>query len=168
MIFTYVFFSKLGTFYTELNQTIVLSAVKESLRLSHVVVTAPGETVVDQIADNTDDTRHRIGIERLLPTHKLVYICNGEFAAFVVAWNLIMEYMVIVALISKALIIFIDALFFDSVSHLTQIIPMSWYFSEHFDVFALFIPIIIGGKLNFDWMHINFFAKTFNREKNSL
>lgn len=139
---------KLGTFYTELNKTIVLSAIKESARLSGAVATVHGETIMGQIVDSTGNSK--VAIELLLPSHEVIYVCNGEFVAFVIAWNLIMEYIIIVALVSKALIIFIDALFFDSVGHLTQIIPMSWYLSSHFDVLALFVPIIIGGKLKIE------------------
>lgn len=117
------------------------------MRLPHVMAALPGETIVGQRAHNAYDTRHGMAIEWLLPSHELVYVCNGKFVAFVITWNLIMEYMVIVALISKTLIIFIDALFFDSVGYLTQIIPMSWCLSEYFDVLALIVPIIIGGKL---------------------
>lgn len=136
---------KLGIFHTELNTTILLSAIKAPVRLSRVVP-SPGETAIGQHANNVGN--HEVSSEWLLSSYQLVYICNGEFAAFVIAWNLIMEYMVIVALISKALIIFIDALCFGSVDHLVQIIPMSWYLSEYFDLLALFVPIIIGGKLN--------------------
>ncbi|XP_055301854.1 uncharacterized protein LOC129568229 [Sitodiplosis mosellana] len=135
-----------GTFYTELNRMIVLSTIEESAQLSRVVATVSDETIVGQIDNNAyvTRTRYRVAIEWLLPSYELVYVCNGEFAAFVIAWNLIMEYVVIVALISKTLIIMIDALFFDSVGHLTEIIPMSWYLGEHFDVLALLVPIIIG------------------------
>lgn len=89
-----------------------------------------------------------IPTEYLLPSYTIAYVIgNGELAAFLIAWNLIMEYIVIVAVISKALIIFIDALFFSSVGHLTQIIPMVWHFSQYFDVMAMMVPIVIGGKL---------------------
>lgn len=118
----------------------MLSTIKETKQISD-------EIIVGQTGDNANDTKHVVTIDRLLLSHELVYVCNGEFAAFVIAWNLIMEYVVIVALISKALIIFFDALFFGSVGHLTEMIPMSWYLGEHFDVLALLIPIIIGGKL---------------------
>lgn len=122
----------------------------------------PGKTVVEQIItnDNAYDASHSMAIEWLLPSYQLVYVCNGKFVAFIIAWNLIMEYMVIVALISKALIIFIDAIFFGSVGHLTQIIPMLWHFNEHFDVLALSVPILIGGKLENQMCRIksNFFS----------
>lgn len=134
---------RLGSFYTELNTTIVLSAIKVPVQLTRVIVSS-GET--GQISD---DVHHAVSNDWLLPSYELVYICNGEFAAFVIAWNLIMEYMVIVALISKALIIFIDALFFGYVGHLSEFIPMSWYFGQHFDLLALLVPIVIGGKFSY-------------------
>lgn len=140
VFFQSIFYRNPGTFYTELNEAIVLSAIKTPVQLSQASMMAVGQHA------NANDSRT---IEWLLPTHILVYICNGEFGAFVIAWNLIMEYIVIVALISKALIIYIDAIFFDILDHihLTQIVPMSWYLSEYFDVFALLVPIVIGGKL---------------------
>lgn len=113
------------------------------------MVTVPAETTMAD--DRASNTSHQLAIKKLLPSYELVSVCNGEFVAFVIAWNLIMEYMVIVALISKALIIFFGELFFDSVGYFTQIIPMSWNFSQHFDVIALFVPIIIGGKRNMSY-----------------
>lgn len=58
-----------------------------------------------------------------------------------------MEYIVIVALISKALIFYIDAAIYGNVAHLTQLIPMAWPLGQYFDVLALIVPIVIGGKL---------------------
>lgn len=58
-----------------------------------------------------------------------------------------MEYIVIVALISKALIFYIDAAIYGNVGHLTQLIPMAWPLGQYFDVLALIVPIVIGGKL---------------------
>lgn len=125
----------------ELNTTIVRSAIKVPVQLKRVILSSgePGPIV--------DVVHHEISNDWLLPSYELLYIFNGELAAFVMAWNLIMEYMVIVALISKALIIFIDALFFGYVGHLSEFIPMSWYLSQHFDLLALLVPIVIGGKL---------------------
>lgn len=133
-----------GIFYVELNTTIVLSAIKVPARLSRLVSTPCETTDIENAGNNAN-----LGwsSEWLLSSYQLVYICNGEFAAFIIAWNLIMEYMVIVALISKALIIFIDAICFGSDGHLVQFISMSWYLSEHFDLLALFVPFVIGGKL---------------------
>lgn len=140
------FFSfETGAFYTELNTAIVLSAIKSTESLSRVTVTPSIQTINDR---PNAKSKPSISTEFLLPSYTLAYVVgNGEFAAFIIAWNLIMEYIVIVALISKVLIIFIDALCFGSVGHLTQIIPMAWQFSQYFDVMALLVPIVIGGKL---------------------
>lgn len=120
-------------------------------RLSQVA-TITTTTAVTSSIENADDSKptskskYNVTSEFLLPSYQIAYICNGEFVAFVIAWNLIMEYIVIVALISKALILFIDALFFGSVGHFNQIIPMAWHFSEYFDLLALLVPLVIGGK----------------------
>lgn len=135
---------RLGGFYLELNKTIVLSAVKVPVHLSMRVIASSDEP--SRTGGEHDDEQCDVSNDWLLPSYELVYMCNGELAAFVIAWNLIMEYMVVVALISKALIIFIDALFFGYVGHLSEFIPMSWHFSQHFDLLALLVPIVIGGK----------------------
>lgn len=63
-----------------------------------------------------------------------------------------MEYIVIVALISKVLIVYLDAAIYGNVGHLTQLIPMTWPLSQYFDVLALIVPILIGGKFeNCPW-----------------
>lgn len=134
-----------GAFYTELNATIVLSANKSSStskRLSQVTVA----TTID-MANNCHRHNPSISTAHLLSSARIAYICNGKLAAFIVAWNLIMEYIVIVALISKALIIYIDALIYGSVGHLTQIVTMVWPFGQYFDVLAMLVPIAIGGKI---------------------
>lgn len=140
----------LGAFYMELNTTIVYSAIKSHEQLSQVTVvasSAPAPQIV-QVASSNRKSARRISISKnfLLSSSHIAHICNGEFGALIVAWNLIMEYIVIVALISKALIIYLDAAIYDNVGHLTQLIPMSWPLSEYFDVLALLVPIVIGGK----------------------
>lgn len=130
----------------ELNSTIV-SAIKSHEQFSQVIVmSAP-----IQVANSNNRTKpaRRMNISRnfLLSSSHIAYICNGEFGALFVAWNLIMEYVVVVALISKALIVYIDAAIYDNVGHLTQIVPMSWPLSQYFDVLALIVPFVIGGKL---------------------
>lgn len=114
-------------------------------------MTASIETAADSKPIPT--SKYNVGSEFLLPSYQIAYICNGEFVAFVIAWNLIMEYIVIIALISKALIRFIDALLFGGGDHFNQIIPMAWPFSEYFDLLALFVPIVIGGKHIYNQIH---------------
>lgn len=134
----------------ELNTTIVSSSMKSHEHLSQVTVTSPINEVVanDNRTKPTARTAH-ISTEFLLSTGHIAYICNGELGAFIVAWNLIMEYIVIVALISKALIMYIDAAIYGNAGHITQIVPLNWPLSQYFDVLALFVPIVIGGKLGF-------------------
>lgn len=137
-----------------MNTTIVLSAIETPERLSRVMVITAGDneiTINDQKARSKhgyyESTKFNGYSGWILSSYEIVYICNGEFAAFVIAWNLTMEYIVIVALISKALVIFIDVLFFGSASHLSQIIEMPWPLSLHFDFLSLLVPVFVGGKL---------------------
>lgn len=83
----------------------------------------------------------------LLPSYAFAYIFHGEFAAFVIGWNLILEIIVCLALVAKAMVSFFDAIAFDGMEfRLQYAIPMAWSFSGHFDGVALFIPILIGGE----------------------
>lgn len=146
-----IFFS--GAFYMELNTTILSSMIKSHEHLSHVTVTSSTTTPSAEVTNDEriQSTRKAdISGDFLLSTTHIAYICNGEFGAFVVAWNLIMEFIVIVALISKALIMYIDATIYGNVGHLTQILPLAiWPFAQYFDVLALLVPIVIGGKVTF-------------------
>lgn len=146
-----------GIFYTELNTTIILSAIKTPERLSQVMVTPPRP--IESNSTNNDPEVHNNHVETtkfngyshwMLSSYEIAYICHGEFAAFLIAWNLVMECIVIVALISKALILFLDVLFYGPESHLTQIIAMPWILSQNFDLLALLVPIVIGGKFIFN------------------
>lgn len=144
----------LGVFYTELNTTIVLSAIKLPARLSQVTVIKTGENEITNNNSNAEN-KHRETTTKfdgrsgwMLASYEIAHICNGEFAAFVITWNLILEYIVIAALISKALIVFIDVIFYGSANHLTQLVEMPWFLSQYFDVLALFVPIVVGGKFN--------------------
>lgn len=137
------------------------------------MVTASSQTTDDVNHYNTSTNSNRqfkptIPNEFLLASYQLTYIIHdSKLVAFVIAWNLIMEYIVIVALISKALIIYIDALFFSSMGHLNQIIPMEWYLGKYFDVCAMFIPIVIGGKLLQIQIHTPFLDfPVFQKKKN--
>lgn len=131
----------------ELNTTIVYSAIKSHEQLSQVTVIASSSPPILEVSASNRKSARRITISKnfLLSSSHIAHICNGEFGALIVAWNLIMEYIVIVALISKALIVYLDAAIYGSVGHLTQLIPMSWPLSEYFDVLALLVPILIGG-----------------------
>lgn len=142
-----------GAFYTELNTTIVLSAIESRERLSQVNVTSPSPAIElaknKNISANRTNAVHKTAISAngLLSASHIAYICNGELVAFIVAWNLIMEFIVMVALISKALIMYIDAIAYGDVGHLTQLVSMNWPLAQYFDVLALLVPCLLGGKL---------------------
>lgn len=147
-IFFFFFFA--GAFYVELNTTIVSSAIQSHEHMSQVtIVTSSSSSIAAEVANERTKSIRRADIsgDFLLSTSHIAYICSGECGAFVVAWNLIMEFIIIVALISKALIMYIDAAIYGNVGHLTQLVPMaSWPFGQSFDVLALLVPIVIGGK----------------------
>lgn len=83
----------------------------------------------------------------LLPSFIFTYLCIGEFAAFVIGWNLILEYVIGVAIVSKGIAYYMDMLIFDSFGiNITQITSISWNLSDYFDFFSFFIPILIGGE----------------------
>lgn len=85
--------------------------------------------------------------DRLLPSYAFAYIFHGECTAFVIGWNLILEIIVCLALVAKAMVSFFDAIAFDGMEfRLQYAIPMAWSFAGHFDVAALFIPILIGSE----------------------
>ncbi|CRK95797.1 CLUMA_CG009254, isoform A [Clunio marinus] len=79
------------------------------------------------------------------------YVAIGEFLAFIVGWNLILEYIIGAASISKGLSLYIDSLINDSMKNsFKQIAPISWDFlSSYFDFFAFGCPLFIGFALAF-------------------
>lgn len=71
----------------------------------------------------------------------------GEFAGFVVAWNLLLEHVIGVALVAKGIATYVDMLIFAQAGvNLTQIQPITSGISDYFDFFAFFIPILVGGE----------------------
>lgn len=71
--------------------------------------------------------------------------------AFIVGWNLILEYVIGAASISKGLSLYIDALVNNTMANsFTEIAPISWNFlSSYFDFFAFGCPLLIGLALAF-------------------
>lgn len=85
----------------------------------------------------------------LMPSFIFTYLCMGEFAAFVVGWNLLLEQVIGVALVAKGIAAYVDMLIFDRAGvniTLTQVHPVSSNISDYFDFFGFFIPILAGGK----------------------
>lgn len=156
-----------GTFYAELNATVLQSLVESTKRLTNVTVTVPIESpqsestternasdrngsidTITNTANTIDPTSNDyILSEWLLPSYVFANICHGEFAAFIIGWNLIMEFVICTALVAKALVLFIDAILFDKMSFsLQHLVPMTWPFGDYFDFIGLFVPIVIGGE----------------------
>lgn len=79
------------------------------------------------------------------------YVAIGEFLAFIVGWNLILEYVIGAASISKGLSLYIDAIIGDRMKiSFREIAPISWNFlSSYFDFFAFGCPLLIGLALAF-------------------
>lgn len=79
------------------------------------------------------------------------YVAIGEFLAFIVGWNLILEYVIGAASISKGLSLYIDSLVNDAMKNCFKAIaPISWDFlSTYFDFFAFSCPLFIGFALAF-------------------
>lgn len=79
------------------------------------------------------------------------YVAIGEFLAFIVGWNLILEYIIGAASISKGLSLYIDSLIDNKMKiAFMQVAPISWDFlSSYFDFFAFGCPLMIGSALAF-------------------
>lgn len=84
----------------------------------------------------------------LMPSFIFTYLCMGEFAAFVVGWNLLLEQVIGVALAAKGIAAYVDMLIFDRAGvNMTPLQPDASNISDYFDFFAFFIPILVGGKI---------------------
>lgn len=136
--------SNLGAFYAELNRTILQMLTGE--HITNVVI----RTSIEQNPSNQNTTiTASIHSDWLLPSYAFVHIFHGELIAFIIAWNLIIEYVVCMALISKVFIQYFDEIAFDGMAFsLQHLIKMSWAGSDYFDVVGFFVPIVIGGEFN--------------------
>lgn len=86
-------------------------------------------------------------IHKSIECIELIYIWNGEFAAFIIAWNSIMKNIVGIALLSKMSILFFNELALkDSNFNLIHIVSMSWIYSDHFDLIGFFVANLFCGK----------------------
>lgn len=79
------------------------------------------------------------------------YVAIGEFMAFIVGWNLILEYVIGAASISKGLSLYIDSLANNAMKNsFIEIAPIdSEFFSKYFDFFSFGGPLLIGVALAF-------------------
>lgn len=76
------------------------------------------------------------------------YVCIGEIVAFVTGWNMILQYVIGSASISRGLSLYLDTIVNDTLKRtFREIAPIdSRAFSEYFDFLALGLPILIAGK----------------------
>lgn len=147
-----------GTFYAELNCTILQAFIGSNKRLMNIRVVSTIEfPEQDTINRNTNNDSNPpapniyhmdfIFSDWLLPSYAFAYIFHGEITAFVIGWNLILEIIICLALVAKAMVSFFDTMVFEGMEfRLQYAIPMAWSFAGHFDAVALFIPILIGSE----------------------
>ncbi|CAB3261041.1 unnamed protein product [Arctia plantaginis] len=79
------------------------------------------------------------------------YVCVGEFIAFIIGWNLILEYIIGAASVVKALSEYLDALLNKAIStHLESVMPMeSPHLARYPDVFAFTVIMAFSVGLAF-------------------
>ncbi|XP_075160639.1 cationic amino acid transporter 2 isoform X2 [Haematobia irritans] len=79
------------------------------------------------------------------------YVCIGEFAAFVIGWNLILEYMIGTASVCRGISLYLDTLINDTLkTTFTEVAPMQVSFlGSYFDFFAFGLVVVFGIALAF-------------------
>ena len=76
------------------------------------------------------------------------YTCIGELVAFIVGWNLLLEYIIASASVSRGLSLYLDSMLNNTMKNaFIDVAPISWEFlSSYFDFFAFCVPIFLGSK----------------------
>ncbi|XP_050333480.1 cationic amino acid transporter 3 isoform X1 [Bactrocera neohumeralis] len=79
------------------------------------------------------------------------YVCIGEFAAFVIGWNLMLEYIIGTASVCRGISLYLDTLINDTLKHtFAEIAPINVSFlGSYFDFFACGLVIVFGVALAF-------------------
>ncbi|XP_059622443.1 cationic amino acid transporter 2-like isoform X2 [Phlebotomus argentipes] len=79
------------------------------------------------------------------------YVCIGEFVAFITGWNLILQYVIGSASISRGLSLYLDTLIGDTLKRsFRSVAPIDVEFlSTYFDFFAFALPILLAVALAF-------------------
>lgn len=101
----------------------------------------------------------------LLPAYVFIHVCIGEFVAFIIGWNLILDYIIGVALAAKGITAYLELLVFGNGEFpgaaIQPFTPKDWQIlSSYFDFVAFFIPILIAG-----WLTV---AGTLLRTENEI
>lgn len=86
----------------------------------------------------------------LMPAYVFINVCIGEFIAFIIGWNLILDYIIGVAIAAKGIAAYLDMLVFGNDAFrgigVVPFTPKDWQIlSNYFDFFGFFIPILIAG-----------------------
>lgn len=78
------------------------------------------------------------------------YVCIGEIVAFITGWNMILQYVIGSASISRGLSLYLDTILNDTLKNtFREIAPIqSHAFSDYFDFLALGLPMLLAGKWN--------------------
>lgn len=76
------------------------------------------------------------------------YVCIGEIVAFITGWNMILQYVIGSASISRGLSLYLDTIVNDTLKKtFMEIAPIdSSAFADYFDFLALGLPIVLAGK----------------------
>ncbi|XP_018565577.1 high affinity cationic amino acid transporter 1 isoform X1 [Anoplophora glabripennis] len=79
------------------------------------------------------------------------YVCIGEFIAFVIGWNLILEYVIGSASVARGLSLYLDTLINNTLKDtFREIAPINVpHLSQYFDFFAFGISILLATALAF-------------------
>jgi len=73
------------------------------------------------------------------------YVTVGEFVAYIIGWNLIIEYIIGAASVARAVSVYLDSLFnYAMADYFKTVLPIRLPFlSEYFDVFAFAISMVV-------------------------
>lgn len=76
------------------------------------------------------------------------FVCIGEIVAFITGWNMILQYVIGSASISRGLSLYLDTILNDTLkTTFRQIAPIdSRAFSDYFDFLALGLPLVLAGE----------------------
>lgn len=79
------------------------------------------------------------------------YVCVGEFIAFIIGWNLILEYVIGSASVARGLSLYLDTLLNNTMKDtFREIAPIeSSFMSQYFDFFSFGITLLLGVALAF-------------------
>ncbi|XP_037720412.1 cationic amino acid transporter 2 isoform X2 [Drosophila subpulchrella] len=79
------------------------------------------------------------------------YVCIGEFVAFVIGWNLILEYVIGTASVCRGISLYLDSLLNDTLKNtFAEVAPMNVSFlGSYFDFLAFGLVVVFGVALAF-------------------